>query len=103
MTLEAIIKELEEEFETMTELFGREEWQFFKFGQGGPYKRTLTKLMEKSKKYDQIIFDHFGLREEIASFNKLIILSIDIAETPKDRYKNLDTLKRQIQRMKIIL
>lgn len=103
MTLGAILKELEEEFEAMIKLFSTKEWQFFKFGEGGPYKRTLTHLMEKSNKFDQIIFDHFGAGEETASFNKLIVLCLSVADTPRERYKNIDTFKRQIARMKVII
>jgi hypothetical protein len=103
MPLDMILKLLKEEFERMEKLFDDKDWKFFKFGQGGPYKRTLTHLQEKAHKYDQIIFDHFGAIEETASFNKLIILCISAAKDSKERYDNIDTFKRQIIRMRKII
>ncbi|MHA1739236.1 MAG: hypothetical protein ACTSWD_11670 [Candidatus Heimdallarchaeota archaeon] len=103
MDLESILKLLKEDFETIEELFGKDDWLFYRFGNGGPYKRTLTKIMEKSKKYDQIIFDYFGANEETASFNKLIVLGLSAAKKSKERHKNIDTFRRQIQRMGKIL
>ncbi len=103
MPLDVILKGLGEEFERMKRLFDKDDWKFYKFGRGGPYKRTLTKLMEKSKEYDQTLFDHFGAGEETASYNKLIVLCLSVADTPKERYKNIDTFKRQIERMKVII
>ena len=100
MPLDKILKMLEEEFNIMLELFEKEDWKFFKFGQGGPYKRTLTKLQRKSNDHDKEIFNRFGVREETASFNKLIVLCLSVAENHKERYKNLDTFKRQIKRMR---
>lgn len=103
MPLDVILKMLGEEFERMEALFDDEDWKFYKFGRGGPYKRTLTKLQEKAKAHDQILFDYFGANEETASFNKLIVLCLSVANYPKERYKNIDTFKRQIQRMRKIL
>lgn len=103
MNLESILKLLEEEFEIVEKMFNKDDWKFFKFGRGGPYFRTLTMLQKKSNKYDQIIFDHFGAYEETASFNKLIVLCLFTAKTPKERYKKIDTFRRQIQRMRLVL
>jgi len=103
MPIEEIVKLLNEIFKDMVKTFEKDDWKFYKFGRGGPYKRTLTHLQKMAQKYDQIIFDHFGLHEEIASFGKLTVLSLSVAKTHKDRYKNIATFRRQIQRMKKII
>jgi hypothetical protein len=87
----------------MRELFEKDDWKFFKFGRGGPYKRTLTLMQKKAKEYDPILFEHFGAHEETASFNKLIVLCISISDSPKDRFKKQDKFQRQINRMRKIL
>lgn len=97
--LTTVLKILQDECDGMTELFYTEDWKKFKFGQGGPYKRTLSLLQKKANDYDQIIFDFFGAHEETASFNKLIVICLK-NETPKELYKNVDTFKRQLKRMK---
>jgi len=98
--LSAILKMLEEEFEIMVKLFNDDTWKFYKFGQGGPYKRTLTKLQEKSNKYDQVISDFFGFSKETASFKKLVVLCISAVDSPKERYDKIDTFRRQIKLMR---
>lgn len=103
MIIDAILKLLDEEFERMIELFEKEDWQFYKFGQGGPYKRTLTHLMDKSKKYDVIINDHFGYYDEIATFNKLTVLCLSASENKKQRDRNINEFRQKIERMKIII
>ena len=103
LTVENTLDLLEVEFETMCELFKKDDWKFFKFGQGGPYKRTLTLLQKKAKEHDQVLFDHFGVNEETASFNKLIILCLSAAPEPQNRFKDIDRFKRQIKRMRKII
>ena len=103
MEIKNILKLLEETFNGMVELFEKEDWKFYKFGQGGPYKRTLTSLQKMSNEHDPILFDHFGAGEETASFNKIIVLCLSTAKNTKEQYGNIDTFKRQIVRMKKIL
>lgn len=103
MPLDMVLKMLEEEFELMANTFETENWKFYKFGRGGPYFRTLTHLQEKSKKHDHKIFKFFGLQEETASFTKLITLSLHATKNPKERFKNIDTFRRQIKRMRKII
>ncbi len=102
-TVEDALKILEHEFNTMEDLFNKDDWKFFKFGRGGPYKRTLTRLQKLAGKHDQVLFDHFGANEETASFNKLIVLCLSAAKIPKDRYKDILRFQRQINRMKRII
>lgn len=101
--VEDVLKILEHEFNEMKALFDKDNWKFFKFGQGGPYKRTLTRLQKLSNDHDPVLFGHFGAFEETASFNKLIVLCLSAADNPKDRYKELDGFERRIQRMRKIL
>ncbi|MDP8268290.1 MAG: hypothetical protein P9L97_06125 [Candidatus Tenebribacter davisii] len=103
MPIEHSLKMLEEVFEEQVILFGTDDWKFYKFGLGGPYKRNLTKLQRLSDDHDEVIQTHFGLSEETASFNKLIVLCLSAAKDPKERFKNIDTFRRQIARMKRIL
>lgn len=103
MDIKNIIKLLEENFVRMTELFKKDDWKFYKFGLGGPYKRELTVLVKLSKKHDKTLQDHFGLTEDTANFAKLIVLCLAAVENPKEMYNNIDTFKRQIRRMKKIL
>ncbi|MCP4650422.1 MAG: hypothetical protein GY853_10135 [PVC group bacterium] len=93
------LKILSEKFEEMVELFDDKDWKFYKFGRGGPYKRTLTKIQEMSNEHDKIIFKFFGAYEETASFNKLIVLCLR-NETPKEMHKHIDNFRRQIKRMR---
>lgn len=102
-SIENVLKILEHEFKTMKELFEKDDWKFFKFGQGGPYKRTLTLMQKKAKEYDPVLIDHFGLHKETASFNKLIVLCISASKNPKDRHKDIDRFQRQINRMRKII
>jgi len=103
MAVDHALKLLEAEFKTMIELFKKDDWKFFKFGQGGPYKRTLTHLQKKAQDNDSVIFGHFGKHEDTASFGKLIVLCLSAAKTPKERYEEIDTFRRQIKRMWIII
>lgn len=100
MPLDYALNLLEDQFNIMSELFEKDDWKFYKFGQGGPYKRTLTQLQGMANDYDKEIFDRFGLNKEVASFKKLIVLCLSVAKEPKERYKNLDTFKRQIKMMR---
>lgn len=99
LPIEDILKILAEDFDKMEILFDDKEWKFYKFGRGGPYKRTLTHLQEKATKYDAVIFQHFGVGAEIASFSSLINLCLFTAQKPKERYKGIDTFRRQVVRM----
>ena len=103
LPVEAVLKKLDHEFKTMKDLFEKDDWKFFKFGQGGPYKRTLSLIQKMSNKHDPVLFEHFGLNEETASFNKLIVLCISASKNPKDRYKDIDRFQRQINRMRKII
>jgi len=98
--IENILKLLEEEFERMITLFKEDDWKFYKFGQGGPYKRTLSHIQKMSKKYDKIIFARFGINKETASFNKLIVICLQTAKNSKLDYKHTNTFKRQITWMR---
>lgn len=96
------LKLLSEEFEKLIELFDKEDWKFYKFGKGGPYSRTLTKIQYMSNDHDEQIFKYFGSHEETASFNKLVVLCIR-NESPRVMHKLIDTFRRQIERMRRVL
>lgn len=101
MDLKEILELLEEEFNNIIEIFKTEKWKFYKFGQGGPYKRTLTRLQRKANEHDKKIFTSFGQSGEIATFGGLIIICLNtINGLPKDIQKQTSTFRRQIQRMK---
>jgi hypothetical protein len=93
------LKALDNEFKEVVKLFSTEDWKFYKFGQGGPYKRTLTRLTQFENEMDPVIFEHFGAKEENASFGKLIILCLS-AKNSKGEYKNVSTFKRQLKNMR---
>lgn len=95
------LKVLDYEFEEVVKLFETDDWKFFKFGVGGPYKRHLTKLTEMSKEMDSVIFDRFGVHEDNASFTSLIVLCLDNAKGDYQKeYKGVDTFRRQLKRMR---
>jgi len=100
VTIEYALKILENEFENAVKLFSKEDWQFFKFGVGGPYKRYLTGLTKMSQEIDNIIFEHFGIYENNTSFNKLIELCLESAKESQKEYQGIDTFRRQLKRMK---
>jgi len=92
---------LDNEFEKVVGLFSKDDWQFYKFGNGGPYKRYLTNLTQMGNEYDPIIFDRFGIHENNASFNKLIVLCLTNAKKNYQKeYKEVDTFRRQLIRMR---
>jgi len=92
---------LDNEFEKVVGLFSKDDWQFYKFGNGGPYKRYLTNLTQMGNEYDPIIFDRFGIHENNASFNKLIVLCLNSAQKNYQKeYKGINTFRRQLTRMK---
>ena len=97
MPIENILKILEEEFERMMKIFDTKDWKFYKFGQGGPYKRTLSLLKKQADEYDKIIFERFGTSEETPSFMRLIVLCIS---NTGDSYEKLWAFKKQIQFMR---
>ncbi|MCP4371988.1 MAG: hypothetical protein GY797_28295 [Deltaproteobacteria bacterium] len=97
MPIENILKLLEEEFERMAKLFKEDDWKFYKFGQGGPYKRALSILTKDAGNYDKTIIDHFGLSKEVATFRSLITLCLNQAKNPKEEYKEVDSFRRRIQ------
>ena len=99
MKLLEIIEDLEKEFEYVINMFPIESWKFFKFGRGGPYYEKLVSLTKKKEKYDKKIFNYFELEKDTASFGKLIVLCLR-NETPKTKYKAIDTIKRQLRHMK---
>lgn len=95
------LKVLDYEFEEVVKLFSKDEWKFFKFGAGGPYKRYLTSLTKMSKEMDFVIFDHFGIHENNASFTRLILLCLNNAKGDSQKeYKGVDTFRRQLKRMR---
>lgn len=93
------LKALDNEFKEVIKLFSKEDWKFYKFGQGGPYKRYLTRLTQMSNEYDPVIYGRFGIHEDNASFNKLIVLCLDSAKDAKKERRNISTFKRQLKRM----
>jgi hypothetical protein len=93
------LKVLNNEFKEVIKIFQTDTWKFYKFGQDGPYKRHLTKLTQMSNEYDPVIYDRFGIHEDNASFNKLIVLCLDSAKDAKKEHKNVSTFKRQLKRM----
>lgn len=103
LTIENTIKKLSEEFEELMLTFEKDDWKFFKFGQGGPYKRELSKIQKLSASYDKTILDRFGTSKEIATFSGLIVLSLAYAGNPKKEYKRIDTFRRQIKWMQRVL
>jgi len=94
------LKYLSEEFETMAKLFPTDDWKKFKFGLGGPHKRVLTKLQRLANEMDPVIFEHFGLHEENASFKKLIVICLRNDDTYKELYKHVNSFRCQLKRMK---
>ncbi len=99
MELKNILKLLEEQFTAMREIFKTDDWKFYKFGLGGPYKRSLSKLRRMSDEYDPVIYKFFGITQETATFASLIVLCLR-NESHKELYKHIDTFERQIKRMR---
>ena len=103
LNLDQVMETLSVEFENLAEIFTRDDWKFYKFGQGGPYKRHLTPIRKLADKHDSIIIERYGISKEIATFGKLIVLSLAAVETPKQAYKNSIQFRKQIAWMKKVL
>lgn len=96
--IENVFKILDFEFERIVNLFSTETWKFYKFGQGGPHKRELTRLTKFANEMDLVIFENFGEHEENASFSKLIVLCLSISKDANEH--SIIDFRNQLKRMR---
>ena len=99
MPIEHALKVLKNEFERIINIFTADAWKYYKFEQKGPYKRTLTKLVEMKNEMDFIIFENFGNHKENASFTRLIDLCLETAKDPEKTKEDIITFRKQLKRM----
>lgn len=98
MHISKMVKELDDAITTMEKTFEDKQWDFYKFGKGGPFNHLLLKFQRLTHKCDFPMREYFKLERDTASFVRLITVSLMYDK--KERWKAMHRLKRQVADMK---